>query len=139
MGELEPTPVAGHEIGVLAEVSAPTQEMAGSIAGFARTMCLHCSYEGQIATAGNFASPLTPLEQQAGPVYKFSLYHLMDVDDPTSLFPYKIMDIVGQMNDVKNATKGTNGANGVNKFPPLENVVLPPLGILSDFIVSDLK
>ena len=135
MGELEPTPVAGHEIGVLGEVCAPTQEMAGSIAGFARTMCLHCSYEGQIATAGNFASPLTPLEQQAGPVYKFSLYHLMDVDDPTSLFPHKIMDIAGQMDGVN----ARNGANWVNKFPPLENVVLPPLGILPGFIVSDLK
>jgi hypothetical protein len=42
MGPLEPTPVSAHEIGVLGEVCAPTQELASSIAGFARTMCLHC-------------------------------------------------------------------------------------------------
>lgn len=136
MGQLEPTPLSAHEIGVLGEVSAPTQEMASSIAGFARTMCLHCSYEGQIATAGNFASPLTPLEQPAGPVYKFSLYHVMDVEDPTSLFPHKIMDIRHQMNRA-NGTNGVNGVNGTTSYPPLERVVLPPLGISSSIGLSD--
>jgi hypothetical protein len=125
MGDLEPTPLPAHEIGVLGEICAPTQEMASSIAGFARTMCLHCSYEGQIATAGNFASPLTPLEQPAGPVYRLSLYHLMDVESPTALFPHQLMDIGDQTNSHAN---GANGTKGTNTHPPLETVVLPPLG-----------
>ncbi len=128
MGELEPTPLCAHEIGVLGEVCAPTQELASSIAGFVRTMCLHCSYEGQIASAGNFASPLTPLEQPAGPVYRFSLYHVMDVESPTELFPCRVVKL-GDLMSVNGHGMDSNGVNGMNTYPPLEKVVLPPLGI----------
>ncbi|KAF5526054.1 hypothetical protein CGCA056_v003832 [Colletotrichum aenigma] len=39
----------------------------------------------------NFASPYSPHGQNAGPVVKLSLYHLMEIDDPTDLtiFPIK--------------------------------------------------
>ncbi|KIW65628.1 hypothetical protein PV04_07870 [Phialophora macrospora] len=87
MGPLEPATTIPHEIGVLGEVVAETQDEADAIAGHARVMVLHAEYPGQLATAGNFASPLTPLEQSVGPVYKFSVYHLMDVEDPLSFFP----------------------------------------------------
>jgi len=95
MGPLEPTPIPAHEIGILGEVLAPTQETASSIAGFARTMCLHCSYENQVATAGNYASPLTPLEQQAGEVYRFSIYHVMDITNEaaTNMFKATVTDV----------------------------------------------
>jgi hypothetical protein len=54
----------------------------------------------------------------------------MDVDSPTALFPHKIMEIGDQMNGV-NGTNGVNNhVNGVHTYPPLEKVVLPPLGIL---------
>lgn len=62
-----------HELGVMGEVVAPTQELADAIASSARTSCLHMPYENQLATTGNFASPLTPLEQPLGPVFKFSI------------------------------------------------------------------
>ncbi|KAJ5811679.1 hypothetical protein N7474_007980 [Penicillium riverlandense] len=75
-----------HELGILGEVLAPTQEDADAVAGFARVTMLHGSYEGQIATGGNLASPLTPLEQSAGPVFQFSIYHLLDIADPLALF-----------------------------------------------------
>ncbi|OAL33184.1 hypothetical protein AYO20_07501 [Fonsecaea nubica] len=89
MGPLDPdaTTAVPHEIGVLGEVIAATQNEADAVAGYARVMVLHGEYPGQLATAGNFASPLTPLEQSVGPVYKFSVYHLMDVEDPLSFFP----------------------------------------------------
>lgn len=90
MGPLE-TQAAGppHEIAILGEVVAPTQDLASSIANSARICLLHAPYPGQMATAGNFASPLTPLEQEAGPVFKFSLYHLVDLEggEEVSLFP----------------------------------------------------
>ena len=47
---------------------------------------------GQLATAGNFAIPLTPHEQEAGPVFRFSLYHLMPLPDPAD-FPVEIMQV----------------------------------------------
>ncbi|EXJ66647.1 uncharacterized protein A1O5_10318 [Cladophialophora psammophila CBS 110553] len=100
MGPLEPATTIPHEIGVLGEVVAETQEDADAIAGLARVMVLHAEYPGQLATAGNFASPLTPLEQSVGPVYKFSVYHLMDVEDPLSFFPIESF-FIGSPNDNK--------------------------------------
>ncbi|KIW88414.1 uncharacterized protein Z519_10983 [Cladophialophora bantiana CBS 173.52] len=100
MGPLEPASTIPHEIGVLGEVVAETQEDADAIAGLARVMVLHAEYPGQLATAGNFASPLTPLEQSVGPVYKFSIYHLMDVEDPLSFFPIESF-FIGSPNDNK--------------------------------------
>lgn len=41
----------------------------------------------QIATAGNLAGPLSPLESDIGAASEFSVYHLMDVDDPVAPFP----------------------------------------------------
>jgi hypothetical protein len=92
MGPLEPSPRTSDEIGILGEVVAPTQELSHTIANNARASILHFSYPGQIATTGNFASPLSPHEQEAGPVFKFSLYHLVDLlpGEEISLFPIQI-------------------------------------------------
>ncbi|WRT68191.1 uncharacterized protein IL334_005166 [Kwoniella shivajii] len=83
MAHLEPcSPEHVHEIGLYGEVLAPTQRLANAIANCARVGILHGAYEGQVATAGNFASPGTPLELAAGPACEFTIYHLMDVEDP---------------------------------------------------------
>lgn len=89
MGPLEPTPVAGHEIGIMGEVVAESQELSHTIANNCRASLLHMPYQGQVATTGNFASPLSPHETHAGPVFKFSLYHLVDLlpGEELSLFP----------------------------------------------------
>jgi hypothetical protein len=87
MGPMETAFSNPHELGVMGEVVASSQEVADAVAGFSRTVLLHGSYDGQLATGGNVASPLTPLETSLGPVFKFSLYHLMELDDPTDLFP----------------------------------------------------
>lgn len=125
MGALEPTPVPGHEIGLLGEVFAQTQDTANAIAGFSRTMVLHGAYEGQVATAGNFASPLTPLEQPAGPVFKFSVYHLMDIQDPKSLFPILKLQVgCKKSNGILVGTE--DGKISRPRLPELAQ--LPPLG-----------
>jgi hypothetical protein len=89
MGPLEAETSTGHEIGVMGEVMAETQELSHTIANNVRTSLLHMPYEGQLATTGNFASPLSPHEQEAGAVFKFSLYHLIDLNlgEELSLFP----------------------------------------------------
>ena len=96
MGPLEPKRYqVGHEIGVVGEVLAPTQELSHTIANNARASILHFPYPGQIATTGNFASPFSPHEQEAGPCFKFSLYHLMDLQpgEQTKLFPVTMYSI----------------------------------------------
>ncbi|KAJ0341873.1 hypothetical protein KNSL1_010921 [Colletotrichum chrysophilum] len=91
IGPLEPNSEPAHEVGVLGEVVAPTAAKAMAICNSARVSCLHLYYPGILATTGNFASPLSPHEQDAGAVFKFSLYHLMEIDDPTdpTIFPIK--------------------------------------------------
>ena len=62
MGAMEPrVSDTIHEIGVYGEVLAPTQALANAIANNARVSCLHMPYPGQVATAGNFSSPGTPV------------------------------------------------------------------------------
>ncbi|KAI0595352.1 hypothetical protein F4775DRAFT_569347 [Biscogniauxia sp. FL1348] len=91
MGPLESTTSVAHELGILGEVVAPTQETSHAIANNVRTSLLHMPYAGQLATTGNFASPLSPHEQDAGEVFRFSLYHLIDLEpgQETTLFPIR--------------------------------------------------
>jgi hypothetical protein len=90
MGQLEPHPEPAHELGLVIEAVAPTQEIADTICSFARSTMLHYGYQGRKATAGNLAFPYSPSDVSAGAVYKFSVYHLLKVDDPKSLFPVKM-------------------------------------------------
>ncbi|KAJ5092501.1 hypothetical protein NUU61_007371 [Penicillium alfredii] len=89
MGPLEPAPVSAHELGILGEVIAPSQEKSYTIANNGRASILHMPYKGQVATTGNFASPLSPHETAAGPAFRFNIYHLMDLEqsEEVSLFP----------------------------------------------------
>ncbi len=94
MGELEPIKDANpHELCILGEATAPTQALASAICNTARVACLHAPYLGQRATGGNMAFPLTPLENEIGPVCAFNIYHLMEVDDPASLFPVRHLEM----------------------------------------------
>jgi hypothetical protein len=94
MGEQEPQKdFVPLEIGVLCEVTAKTQEMANAICSMSRIALLHGPYPDQLATAGNIALPLNPPDNPIGPVCKFSIYHLMEVNSPTEFFPIKYMEI----------------------------------------------
>ena len=91
MGEFEIHDIiTSHELCIILEVSAQNQELATAICSRTRTELLHFSYEGRIATAGNIALPFTPLEIQLGGVYRFNIYHLMEIDDPCELFQIDI-------------------------------------------------
>jgi len=93
-GEPPPAaPFAEHcEAGLVIDVVAQTQELADSVVSLARSTALHQSFPGRKATAGNLAFPFSPSDLQAGPVYEFSVYHLMDLADET-LFPVHYVDV----------------------------------------------
>ena len=94
MGDLEPLRhLTPHEVGLLGEVTAATQELANAICSAARITVLHMPYPGQLATAGNFAIPLNPPENPIGPVCRFSIYHLMEVDSPEELFTIRYEEV----------------------------------------------
>ncbi|NLT34568.1 MAG: DUF1446 domain-containing protein [Gaiellales bacterium] len=94
MGPLEPQPqVQGHEVGLVIDVVAPSQEQAAAVCGFVRSTALHLGYPGRISTAGNLAFPFSPSDVDAGPVYEFAVYHIMEIDDPLALFPITFLTL----------------------------------------------
>ena len=87
MGEMEPYDgPPPHELGLVIEVVADTQEIANTICALTRSASLHIGYEGRIATSGNLAFPYSPAEFPAPPVYEFRIYHLLRVDSPCEPF-----------------------------------------------------
>ncbi|WP_028734418.1 acyclic terpene utilization AtuA family protein [Rhizobium leguminosarum] len=82
-----------HEVGIVIEAVAETASRAKSICGFARSTMLHLGYPDRISTAGNLAFPYSPSDFDAGEVFEFSVYHLMEIDDPTLFFPTVIENI----------------------------------------------
>ncbi len=77
----------GNELLMIIEVVAKSQEAADTLCSFTRSTFLHYGYEGRMSTAGNLAFPFSPSDAHMGEVFEFNLYHLMKVEDPTSLFP----------------------------------------------------
>lgn len=75
------------ELLIIIEAVADTQETANTICGFARSTLLHFGYDGRYSTSANLAFPFSPSDCKMGEVYEFNVYHLLEVDNPTSLFP----------------------------------------------------
>ena len=87
MGQLEPnTQITSHEIGIVIDVVADTQEHSAAACSVARSTLLHYGYPGRIATAGNLAFPFSPSDIKVGETYVFNVYALLRSEDPLSLF-----------------------------------------------------
>ena len=89
LGDSEPQKELPHEVGLLFEVIAKTQRQADTVCASLRSTLLHFGYEGRKSTAGNLAFPFAPSDVSFGPVYAFSVYHLMEIGpgEVTDLFP----------------------------------------------------
>ncbi|MBI3969107.1 MAG: acyclic terpene utilization AtuA family protein [Chloroflexi bacterium] len=91
MGELDPNPAAEpHEVFVILDVIATSPELAHSVCGVAKQYFLHYFYDGILATAGNIAIPFGPDVLNGGEVFRFNVYHLVEVEDPCELFPLEV-------------------------------------------------
>ncbi len=78
------------EVFVMGEVIAPTRARAAEVMRTTKQYLLHFGYPGRLSTAGNLAFPFTPPEVSTGPAYRFNVFHLLQVDDPTALFPLEV-------------------------------------------------
>lgn len=89
MGRREPvTDTRAHELGILVEVIASDQETANAVLAIARTNVLHVDFPGRLCKEGNMAFPFSPSDIPCGPVYRFSVFHVVELDDP--LEPFRI-------------------------------------------------
>jgi hypothetical protein len=94
MGSLEPVKtISSHELGLVFEAVAPTQEEAQALCSFARCFLMHYHYDGRKATAGNLALLYSPSEVPLGPVYVFNVHHLVKVEDPMEPFDVEFMEV----------------------------------------------
>lgn len=93
MGKLEPCKeIKSHELGIVLEAIADTQEAADTICSLTRSTLLHYGYPGRISTAGNLAFLFSPSDMSCGAVYEFSLYHLMDIESQ-DIFPIEVIEV----------------------------------------------
>ena len=94
MGNLEPIENSQpHELGIVMEVVGKTQDIADTICGSLRSTLLHYGYPGRVATAGNLAFLYSPSDLKAGRVYEYSIYHLLELENPLELFPITIEEL----------------------------------------------
>jgi hypothetical protein len=75
------------------DVVGRTRQIAMTVCGVAKQYLLHLHYSGILCTSGNLAHPFSPDFMDAGPVFEFNVYHLVEVDDPVELFPIQIRQL----------------------------------------------
>ncbi len=97
MGGMEPERDAAiHEIGVLAEVLAPTQEVAHDVAALLEARMIGYVYPGAKTRTAHVAFPFSPLVNDTGPVYRFSVLHVAELaraSDLVDLFPIEHVQV----------------------------------------------
>lgn len=92
MGDREPTPVVGHEVFLVVEVTAPdraTCETATSVIWYAY---MHAKSPGWRGGA-TVAWPFPKANFDLGEVYRFNVHHVIEVDDPLETFRIEMEDI----------------------------------------------
>lgn len=97
MGALEPTrKLEGHEALVVIEALAPTQQAANAIAATISHFALHYAVPQWHGLISVLAFPYSPAELVRGPVYRFNMNHVVEIDDQEELrrqFPVSLESV----------------------------------------------
>ena len=94
MGEREPVrEVLAHELGVIMEAVAPTQELANEILGLARQAGKNLHYDGKLCDEGCLTFPHSPSDIPTGPVYQYNILHAVEPDNPLEMFPIEYVTV----------------------------------------------
>jgi hypothetical protein len=80
-----------HEVGLLAEVVADDEETSKAVMAKVRLALLHSDFPGRKCISGNLAIPFSPSDIPVGETYEFSLWHIMEIDDPLEPFPIEMV------------------------------------------------
>ena len=92
MGALEPVKeIRSHELCLSFEVTAPTQDIASTIAGITRHQALHLPIPEWSGLITALACPYNHLDR--GAVYRFNVNHVVEPDEPCEMFPMDIFDV----------------------------------------------
>jgi len=86
LGAAEPERDKEHEVGLLVDVVAQTEDLARDICYFASISLQSYPYPGRKTTAGNIAQRFTQLVNPVGQAYRWSIWHLLPLEDPLEPF-----------------------------------------------------
>jgi hypothetical protein len=78
--------IEGHEIGLIIDVVASSQELASDILPLVWHSGLHHPIPEYQGLVSNFAFPFSPPGLDAGPVYRFCCNHVWEIDNPCEPF-----------------------------------------------------
>lgn len=93
MGELEPIKeIKSHELGIVIQGIAPTKEMAEEVAMIGTRQIFYARLPEVKGTAGTAAFVVDEV-LPATPSFKWSLNHVIEVDDPMEFFDVKLVEI----------------------------------------------
>jgi hypothetical protein len=96
MGSFEPDPKnLPHEIGIVVEVTAPTQDLAHKLAQLSRQPLLHYPIKEWAGSITAFACLHNPAVIDRGPVYRFTLNHVAVPSTPVEMFRTHLIDLCG--------------------------------------------
>lgn len=93
MGNNEPEKQIPHEIGLILDVIAKDAQKSEAIMAAVRTLVMHSHFNGRLCVSGNAAFPFSPPDIPMGEVYRFTLNHVVEPENPYELFPiqYKVV------------------------------------------------
>ena len=74
------------ELGLVFEVIADDPDTSAAVLALTRSAALHVTYPGRKGIAGNLAFPFSPSDIAVGPVYEFTIHHLVKAENPCSPF-----------------------------------------------------
>jgi hypothetical protein len=94
MGDLESNKgIHGHELGIVQEVIAPTQEDANIICHGILATLIHKplpEWPGAAITLGRLPAPGVI---ERGPFYRYNMHHIVLPEDPFEMFPIEYEDV----------------------------------------------
>lgn len=94
LGPMEPeNRVTGHEVALLIDIVASEQEVAQAIGSIAWHTALHRPIPEYSGLLSNLAFPISPPGINAGPVYEFSINHVMHVEKPNDAYTLNVEQI----------------------------------------------
>lgn len=86
MGRLESETRIGHEVGLLFQVTAQTQELATALMKSVGHMAVHYPVPEWTGLITSIAFPYSPAEIARGPSYRFNLNHVVEPGSPLEMF-----------------------------------------------------
>ena len=93
MGPLESETSVGHEVGLLFQVTAETQELATALMKSVGHMAVHYPVPEWTGLITSIAFPYSPAEIARGPTYRFNLNHVVEPASPLEMFPIEYENV----------------------------------------------